>query len=247
MVQTLWVPPTEYERLNRDQRERLVASGVDPDVLAALHVARVIEGLPAWWHEQGNLLLLEDGVRLPEPVVALLLTYRSSDALVVVSTGLVDDLVLLVEGNGATLFIGPETYLHAGEVYCGGGSSVVFNGTVSATGRVVVDARNGGSIVVAPDQLWAANVYIATDDMHRLEDLETGVRLNTFGGRILLGRHVWLGRDVVVAGDVEIGDGSVVGIGSLVRGQKVAPNTAVAGTPARVIREGIRWSLEDTP
>jgi len=27
----------------------------------------------------------------------------------------------------------------------------------------------------------------------------------------------------------------------------VPPNTAVAGSPARVIREGIAWTIEDTP
>ena len=56
---------------------------------------------------------------------------------------------------------------------------------------------------------------------------------------------MWLGREAIVTGHVEIGDCAVVGLRSLVRGQKVPANTAVAGTPARVIREGITWDGED--
>jgi acetyltransferase-like isoleucine patch superfamily enzyme len=83
--------------------------------------------------------------------------------------------------------------------------------------------------------------------MHRLEDVETGARINSYGAHVRFGRHVWLGRDVIISGHVEIGDGAVVGMRSMVRGQKVPPQTAVAGVPARVIREGVTWRGEDTP
>jgi len=38
-----------------------------------------------------------------------------------------------------------------------------------------------------------------------------------------------------------------VGQGSLVRGQKIPAHTAVVGTPARVVRENVAWTEEDTP
>ncbi len=95
--------------------------------------------------------------------------------------------------------------------------------------------------------MWAADVYVATDDMHRLEDLHTRERINPFGADIRIGSHVWLGRDVVVTGHVEIGDGSVIGMRSLVRGQKVPPHSVAAGTPARIVREDVTWSHDDLP
>jgi len=135
----------------------------------------------------------------------------------------------------------------AGEIYCGGGSAIVLHGPLVATRCAVVDARNGGTVVAGPDQLWAANAYVATDDMHRLADRRTGERLNPFGAHVRLGAHVWLCRDAVVTGHAEVGDGAVVAMRSVVRGQKVPPHTVVAGVPARVVREDDDWSHDDRP
>jgi acetyltransferase-like isoleucine patch superfamily enzyme len=228
-------------------RARLLETGLAADVLDALELTEVTAGWPSWWAEQRNALYVSPQAVLNRPVFDLMVTYPFSDALIVVASDTGSLSSLLLGGDGSTVFIGPDTYLVAGEIYCGPGSSVILSRHVVGTRCTVVDARNGGSIVAEPDQLWAANVYIATDDMHRLEDLETGERLNPYGASVRLGRHVWLCRDAVVSGHAEVGDGCVVGLRSVVRGQKVPAHTAVAGTPARVIREGITWRGEDTP
>lgn len=241
------MPWTTGEGLTDVHRERLVTAGLAPEVLVGIDLREVTGPLPAWWQENGNHLYLREGFALDPRLVELLTTYPFSDALIVLATDISSMQALLVGGDGATVFIGRDTSMVYGEVYCGGGSSVVLTGKLVATSRAQIDARNGGTIVAAHDQLWAANVYVATDDMHRLEDAETGHRINPYGAHIRLGEHVWLGRDVILTGHVEIGDGAVVGMRSLVRNQKVEPATAVAGTPARLIREGVRWDGEDTP
>lgn len=229
-------------------RARLRALGVPAEVLDALDL-RVVSGgpLPAWWEAAGNALYARPGFPIPEKLVETMVFYPFSRALLVLGTDISAVASLLLGGDDATVFIGPDTFLSAAELYCGATSSIVLVGGAVATSRAVVDARNGGSVFAEHDQLWASGVYIATDDMHRLEDAETGERLNPYGAHIRLGRHVWLCRDAVVSGHAEVGDDCVVGLRSVVRGQKVPPNTAVAGTPARVIREGITWRGEDTP
>lgn len=241
------MPWTRGGPLADDHRRRLIAAGLAADALTGLAYREVLGPLPDWWHEAGNALYLRDGFDLPVRLVELMTTYPFRDALVVVGTGLEALTCLLLGGDGATVYVGPDSHLSAGEIYCGAGSAVILTSRMIATSRAQIDARNGGSVVADDDQLWAANVYVATDDMHRLEDGATGRRLNPFGAHIHLGHHVWLGRDVIVTGHVEIGDGAVVGMRSLVRGQKVAPGTAVAGTPARIIREDVVWRGEDTP
>jgi acetyltransferase-like isoleucine patch superfamily enzyme len=234
--------------LTDEHRARLRGLDVPAEVLDGLDLRLVSGGpLPEWWAANGNALYARPGMPVPERLVETMVFYPFSGALLVLGTDIGAVASLLVGGDDATIFVGPDTFLSFAELYCGGGSSIVLEGGVVATSRAVVDARNGGSVHAAHDQLWAANVYVATDDMHRLEDVATGERLNPYGARIRLGRHVWLCRDAVVTGHVEIGEGSVVGLRSVVRGQKVPPHTAVAGTPARVIREGVTWRGEDTP
>lgn len=238
---------TRGEPLTLAHRERLLDAGVLPEVLAGLELREVVGPLPEWWHGQGNALYLRDGMTVPSKLIETMTLYPFADALLVIATGMEHVVSLLVGGNRALVFVGPDSFLAAGEIYCGADSAVVLNSGVIGTARPVLDARNGGSILAEPDQLWAANVYLATDDMHRFEDAATGERLNPYGARIRLCRHVWLGRDAIVTGDVEIGEGSVVGMRGLVRNQKVPPQVAVAGTPARIIREGVTWSADDVP
>ena len=233
--------------LTRTHRDRLVAAGVEPDVLDVLDLRAVTDPVPTWWHESGNALYLTGDAVLAPGLFERLTHFWVTEVLIVVACDLTNVVSLLVGGEGATVFLGPRCELTAGDLYCGAASAVVLHGDVTATRCAVVDARNGGAVVAQADQLWAANVYLATDDMHRLEDLDTGERINPYGATIRLGSHVWLGRDAVVTGHVDIGDGAVVGARSLVRGQKVPAYTAVAGTPARVIRERVTWSADDTP
>ena len=227
--------------------ERLLAQGADRAVVDGLTVREVTGPLPEWWQQNGNALYAVPGAVLPYRLIHKLTGYECSDTLLVIASDVPNLSSLLVSGAGATVLVGPESEFTAGNIYCGAGSSVIFDGGVTATREAVVDARNGGSIVARWGQLWAANVYVATDDMHRLTALDTGVRLNPYGARIQLGRHLWLGRDVIITGHVEVGDDAVIGTRSMVRGQKVPANTVVAGVPARVIRENVTWSEDDLP
>ncbi|MET1038809.1 MAG: hypothetical protein ABW075_11065 [Aeromicrobium sp.] len=228
-------------------RDRLHAAGVRADAIDTSSWLLVTDGLPDWWAERGNALYLAEDAWLPDRVVAGLGVFPVQDVLVVVGAHMEWLTSMHVGGDAATIFLGRSCVLTAGEIYCGGESTIVLHGPVVATRGAIVDARNGGSIVAEPDQLWAADVYLATDDMHRLEDVRTGERINPFGAHIRLGEHVWLGRDVVVTGHAEIGEGAVIGLRSLVRGQKVPAHTVAVGTPARVVREGATWSHDDTP
>ena len=234
------------EPLTDAHRARLVAAGADPEALDTAALRTVVGPLPEWWGPNGNALYATADLAVADAVIERLCGIPFTDTLIAMGSD-AHNLASLLVGVGATVFIGPDVELTAGEIFCGDASTVILNGDTIATRSAVLDARNGGTIVAAAGQLWAGNVYIATDDMHRLEDVRTGARVNPFGAAIHLGSHVWLGRDAVITGHVEIGAGSVVGARSMVRGQKVPPNTAVAGTPARVIREDVTWSEDDLP
>jgi acetyltransferase-like isoleucine patch superfamily enzyme len=57
---------------------------------------------------------------------------------------------------------------------------------------------------------------------------------------ITIGDNVWIGSRAIVNKDVTIGSGSVVASGAVVI-RNVPENCLVAGVPARVIKENIKW------
>ncbi len=234
-------------KLSAKHRQRLLAAGVEAARLDDVDWRLIGGDLPSWWDDLGNALYVAPGASLPDKVITDLTTYYFRNALLVIGSPMEHLSSMLLGGDNATVFLDEKVILTAGEIYCGPDSTIVLHGPVVATRTPMIDARNGGSIVAAGDQLWAAGVYLATDDMHRLQDFETGVRINPFGARIVLGHHVWLCREAVVSGHVQIGDDVCVAMRSVVRGQKVPDRVVVAGTPARVVREGTTWSFDDLP
>ncbi len=238
---------THDELMTAEHRGRLRACGVAAESLDTTEWRAMTSQLPEWWHDNGNALYFAEGASLSDEIVESLTMFPVHNVVIAIGSEMRLFRSLLIGGDDATVFIDQDVKLTAGEMYCGAQSTVVLHGPVTATRCAIIDARNGGSIVAGPDQLWAANVYVATDDMHRLEDRTTGARINPFGAHIRIGSHVWLGRDAVITGHCDVGDGVVVGHLSLVRGQKIADHAAVAGVPARVVRENVGWTEDDTP
>lgn len=57
---------------------------------------------------------------------------------------------------------------------------------------------------------------------------------------IIIGDKVWIGSRVLIMKGVNIGDGAIIAAGSVVT-KDVPPNSMVAGVPANVIKDNIKW------
>jgi sugar O-acyltransferase (sialic acid O-acetyltransferase NeuD family) len=69
--------------------------------------------------------------------------------------------------------------------------------------------------------------------------IRNGVHLSpgaTLGGNIIIEDLVWVGINATIFPNITIGSGAIIGAGAVVR-HNVAPNTIVAGNPARIIRK----------
>jgi acetyltransferase-like isoleucine patch superfamily enzyme len=76
--------------------------------------------------------------------------------------------------------------------------------------------------------------YIAFDVALLSHDMTRGLYLDTY-----IGENCFIGARSIIMPGVKIGDGSVVGAGSVVT-KDVPSHSAVAGNPAKVLKENIK-------
>jgi acetyltransferase-like isoleucine patch superfamily enzyme len=78
------------------------------------------------------------------------------------------------------------------------------------------------------------DVWITDTDYHRLNDGEDIAPVS-------IGDEVWIGAKSMILKGVTVGKGAVIAAGSVVT-KDVPERALVAGNPATVIREDVRWS-----
>jgi acetyltransferase-like isoleucine patch superfamily enzyme len=144
------------------------------------------------------------------------------------------DTVMLFNDIGAEYVSLPDIYLRSD------GQFVFWGRGASAVGLSMEIEGEGIGVVIGDDALISNGVWIRNHDMHAIHDLRSGTRINRDPVQTVLERHVWLGHDAMLLATERIGMGAIVGTRALVKGT-VPPRVVAAGTPARVIREGVSW------
>ncbi len=86
--------------------------------------------------------------------------------------------------------------------------------------------------------LLGTNVLVMDSDGHTVF---TGGVAHPNKKNIIIGNHVWLTSQVSVLKGVTIADDVVVGFGSIVTKSIAEANTICAGSPAKVVKQGITW------
>ncbi len=88
--------------------------------------------------------------------------------------------------------------------------------------------------------MFAYNIVIFNTDAHPIFDKETGEIINKVKG-VKIGNHCWIGANSTILKNTELADNCIVGMGSVVSGKHLTPNCAIAGNPARKVKENISW------
>ncbi len=102
-----------------------------------------------------------------------------------------------------------------------------------------VQAVVGESLTIGSGCAIAWDVHFLDDDRHsfRTDDGE----LRPHRAAIVIGDRVWIGSGVHIYKGVHLADGVVVAGNSTVTRSVDEPNALVGGTPARVLKSGVRW------
>lgn len=146
-------------------------------------------------------------------------------------------LVITLRGTGSHVEIGADCALN-GQLFAADGA-VIRVGNRTAMLGVHVAAHEGSTVEIGERCLFSNTIRIRPSDAHKIFDMESGQRLND-QKPIIIGDEVWVGEYVQIAKGARIGSGSIVGATSYVTGE-FPNNSLIAGTPARLLRTGVRW------
>jgi acetyltransferase-like isoleucine patch superfamily enzyme len=170
---------------------------------------------------------------------------------------------LKISGNGNNVII--AAFSGAVEVSIDGDGSSVDVARMRRVGRLRITCKNGGSVSIGElstaedlyiladgarvsigrDCMVSFQVSIRTTDAHGIYEASTGKLLNA-PEDIAIRDHVWLAQGAIIAKGTTIGKNSVIGAMSYLSKAQIGDGCLVAGTPARILREGIVWDRRMT-
>ena len=133
-----------------------------------------------------------------------------------------------LESKGFTLYEG------AAIVVCDGGKLIL--GKNSYMNESLIQCAN--SISIGDDCAIAGDVLIQDTDFHPI--LGDDGKPKPISKPIKIGNKVWICAKSIILKGVSIGDGAIIAAGAVVT-KDVPPYTCVAGNPARVVKENVKW------
>lgn len=153
-----------------------------------------------------------------------------------------DNLLVYFHGQNNKLVVGKNILTGSLQIYFGNnGFCSIGEGTEIIGGCLLASEAK---IIIGKDCLFSTEIIVRNHDAHHIFDLNTHKRIN-YSRDIVIGDQVWIGQRVTLLGGAMIGTGSVVGTNAVTSSQ-FGDHVVIAGCPAKVIRENVCWSRENT-
>jgi acetyltransferase-like isoleucine patch superfamily enzyme len=149
-------------------------------------------------------------------------------------------------------FIGDNNIFHLkrnslvkrGHYRFSGSEGIINIGLGTTIGNAYFLCEDSTKIVLGKDCMLSYDVEFRTTDAHSLIDGKS-LKIINLPNDIIIGDHVWIGKGVCLLQGIEITNNVVVGTRALVTKSFTQENVAIAGVPAKVVRENVLW--ERTP
>lgn len=151
---------------------------------------------------------------------------------------------IYVEGSNNNIVLGRKCFLDEADFWIeDDNNAIVFGDKISIHGKTHLAATEGKKITVGKDCMFSSDVVIRTGDSHSIIDAQSCKRIN-HAKDVFIGDHVWLGNKTTVLKGATVGSNSIVASGAIVTGVYIQGNVILAGSPARIVKEGVTWLRE---
>lgn len=153
------------------------------------------------------------------------------------------NLVVNIKGNNKLLEIQPSTKNINGLKFVSirGDNQQFKIGNNLSCGGLEVQMNDGDEkCTIGDNGLFSWGIKIRTSDGHSVVDLATDKAIN-LPQDVIIGDRVWIGEDVSFLKGSKISPDSVVGSHAIVTKKFEQSNCVIAGFPAKVVKENIKW------
>ena len=101
-------------------------------------------------------------------------------------------------------------------------------------------------VLIGKDCMFSYGIHIRVSDGHSIYQLNNSKIINKPQRGITIGDHVWVGMNCTILKDVSISSDTIIGAHSLINKSVREKNVILAGIPAKIIRENVNWSRNNT-
>ena len=153
--------------------------------------------------------------------------------------GKFNKLKIDINGNHNQIIIG-EHVKFSGQLLIVGNHLHIHIGDRTTAIDCYVLARDK-SVAIGKACMISRGIEIRATDVHKVYDIDSDVRLNNAHSDVVLGDQIWVAANVTISKNVSIASGCIIAAGAFVNKPIETPNCMVAGTPAKIIRQNVRW------
>lgn len=147
-------------------------------------------------------------------------------------------LRVIFRGNYNTLVI-EDNVNWGGDILIHDNNRTVRIGKNSTSKNVYLLSRDN-DVSIGENCMFSRGIEIRATDVHKIYDLQSNKQLNK-PSDVVIGNYVWVAAKVTISKGALIADGSVVGANSFVNKKFTQSNCVIAGSPAKIVKESIRW------
>lgn len=152
--------------------------------------------------------------------------------------------VVIIRGNNNTIRLGNENSTINCEFWIeDNNGGIEFGNCNKILGRTHLAETEGRKIILGDGCLFSTNVIFRTGDSHSIIDVRTGERIN-HADSIIIGNRVWFGNNTTILKGARIADDTIVATGAIVTKDFTQKNIIIAGTPAKMVKEEVKWIAE---
>ncbi|WP_081486649.1 acyltransferase [Nitrospirillum viridazoti] len=180
-----------------------------------------------------------DNILINEASVEVSVNFRGSENYILIEEGSRLINLSINVGSNCNVKIGRGSLLNNLSIFCNDDSSISIGKNCKCTYKLEIMAHEPSNITIRDNLLCGPRVLISSSDMHGIFDAETGNRINS-AKDIFVDEHVWIGAESVILKGAAIGSDSVIGTRSIVTGL-IPRNVIAAGSPARIVKQGVTW------